>query len=291
MSTDAEQNNEDESNETKIDLDELKSKFTDNQVKAYNKGWKPIELFEGEEDDYKTANEFLRSESLYGKINSQSSQIRKLETSLAGLRDGINKMTKMQIETMKSTTKSQIEQLRVNRNDAAEAGQSVKVEQYNDAIREAEKELEIEPEVIKDESSTGQYTEQQFKDYYQNSWIEDNNWYETDADLQTMANSFMRELHSKGSASPKETFNYVDSKMKRFLEDKPNKGKLKRTVAPRSSGRKSGRTNYSISDIPEDLRGAARNAIEMSFNSGKYKTMAEAETVFAKSFANIKLNN
>ena len=90
--------------------------------------------------------------------------------------------------------------------------------------------------------------------------------------------------------SPEELFEHVDSKMKRFLEEPTGKGKQRRAVSSRSSGRKTSRNSVSFSAVPEELQSAARNAIQMSLDSGKHKTLKEAEQAWLKDFSSIKLS-
>jgi len=56
--------------------------YSDNELRAMELGWKPKDKFEGSEDDWRSAKDFLERGEMIGKIRSQSKQLASVEQAL-----------------------------------------------------------------------------------------------------------------------------------------------------------------------------------------------------------------
>lgn len=56
--------------------------YSDNELRAMELGWRPKDKFEGSEDDWRSAKDFLERGEMIGKIRSQSKQIQSVEQAL-----------------------------------------------------------------------------------------------------------------------------------------------------------------------------------------------------------------
>lgn len=274
MSKEAEDQNQE------VETEEQVENIDPERELALKKGWKPEEEYEGDPKDFKTYREFLRNEKLYGTINNLTHKLRSMEKRYNNLKDGVKRITEMKIKDMQSSSEAQIEQLKQRKYEAAQEGDTLTVEKINDAIREVEKEMAKKPDLpdLDDEPADEGYTEQDFKDYYNNNWIKNNSWYETDQDLAEVANSHIIAYTRKnGDASPEEVFEHVDKKMKRFISSDSGPSSRSRkpgSVAPRSPKGKKGGTR--VTDVvPEELRRVAYDAIEMMEKAGNKNAEAD----------------
>lgn len=108
------------------------------EARAMEMGWRPKEDFQGDEDDFIDAKEFVRRQPLFEKIESQSKQIKAVTKALESFKTHYTRVEQAAVEKA-------ILQLKHQRKEALSDGDGDRFELLDDEIKKAEaKVVEIE---------------------------------------------------------------------------------------------------------------------------------------------------
>ena len=99
---------------------------------AREKGWRPKEEFDGDDDSWVDAQEFVKRQPLFDKIKSQSKKMKELEKTVESL-------AKHYQITMKQAKDKALAELRAERVEAIELGEVAKVEEIDQRISDVKK--------------------------------------------------------------------------------------------------------------------------------------------------------
>ena len=94
---------------------------------AREKGWKPKEEYEGEQDGWIGAEEFIKRQPLFDKIKMQSKKLKELERT-------VEAMAKHYQTNIQQAKERAILELKAQRKEAIEVGDTVAVEQFDQKI-------------------------------------------------------------------------------------------------------------------------------------------------------------
>lgn len=244
---------------------------------GYNPEW------DGPEDEYKTHGEFVRTAKLYKDITQAKQHARRAETKYKSLQDSVQKIAKMQSEFLKAQNDKQIQALKAAKSRALREQDFDAVEQYESQLDEVNK-LNVEEVKVKDEEDNAP-TKEDYREYYEEVWIDNNKWYKTDLALQEEANDVIKSyMATHPTAQPEELFTHITTAMKSKVRQKSQEGPKKKggqvegatrtTTARRTASR-------TLSDLPEDARDMAKNMIDLKVSLGIKRDEAEKQ-VFAK---------
>lgn len=236
---------------SKEEEEEEKDEYTALEVEAMKKGWSPDkdEMPEGKE--WIDAGEFLRNEKFF-------SEIRKLKRE--------NTMTKKTVDALKEHHKKILEaerkkltaQLKRQKVEALEEGNHaavVEIDEQLDDVKEQGKAADKEV----DEATATTQTDADFDAYFQ-TWVVDNQWYKSNAEMREIADSLGRNYFSEGggSATPEELFAHVTRRVKELYPTETG-GKPKRRVqaveaASAGSHNRGGKQKFTEKDLNAEQR-------------------------------------
>lgn len=191
-------------------------------------GWRPKDEFDGDPSDWVSAREFIARQSFFDKIKTQSSEIRSLRGDIQAMSQHFAQMRDVEYKRALADLKSE-------RKEAIQAGDSDKAESMSDQIVEIETQRK---EAVKPTNKTPVGNEE-FEAFKQR-----NSWYNTDTALTQKANVLgMGYANLNPQASPEEVLQYVENEMKTVTVKKtvapasPEGGGIKTTSRARSGGK------------------------------------------------------
>lgn len=179
------------------------------EVKARSMGWNPD--FDG--DEFIGAEEFIRRQPLFDKINHETKARKKVEEQVKALTQYVKKLTEGEYNRQLAT-------LRAQRELALEEQDTTKADQINDQIvdlKANQKVAEAEEETAASSNAEEVKAQNQAKI---GQWINRNPWYNQaqNPDLFEMADDYAEQFALK---NPDKTLDellvFVDSKMKRHI--------------------------------------------------------------------------
>ena len=181
------------------------------EQRAMEMGWRPKEDFQGSEDEFIDAKEFVRRQPLFEKIEAQNRHLKEVTKSLAQLKEHYTKVRETEYNRA-------IAELRTQRKEALSTGDGDSFERLDDQIKEAEQEkakLDLVADVPKQEEAHPEFV----------SWKNRNRWYESVGYMKEYADEVGRKLHARGLA-PQEVLTEVEKAVKTEFPHKfknPNK--------------------------------------------------------------------
>lgn len=213
--------------------------LTDVEKRAIEMGWKPRSEFDGEDDAFIDAKEFVRRAPLFEKIEHQSKQLKSLERSIDALRQHYTAREEAAVQNA-------IKQLKEQRKEALSQGDGDAFEVLDEQIKIAEKEVDkinkleqkqIEPEIHPE------FTQ----------WTKRNSWYTETGYMRKWADDYGTQLHQQGK-SPLEVLKEVEKAVRKEFPQKftnPNKAN-----APdvETSGRGSGGSRSESFELTDNER-------------------------------------
>lgn len=183
------------------------------EQRAMDMGWKPKDQFQGEEDDFIDAKEFVRRQPLFDKIETQSKQIKSVTKALEALKTHYTRVEEAAV------TKA-INQLKLQRKQALSEGDGDAFEVLDENIKSAEKQLtQIEQvrnaPLVEEEVVNPQWT----------AWQAKNSWYGKSESMRVYADKIGLDLAAKG-LTPNEVLSEVEKAVRKEFPHKftnPNK--------------------------------------------------------------------
>jgi hypothetical protein len=228
--------------------------YTDVEQRALDQGWKPLEDWEGDPADHRSAKEYIDRGELLGKIKSQSSEIREVKQMLATLSEHNKKVFLAGKEEALKELKSQ----RVIALKEDEVEVAVELE---DRIREAEKIIDITKAAPVPKPSEGPTPAFE-------AWLEKSQWYANDEGMRAWADGEGLALGKSGKrVTEQDVYDHLSKKVKEVF---PQKFQRTSAQSPDGDGRK-GVTNRTakggdkfeqlLSEMPEHQARTARNLV------------------------------
>lgn len=186
------------------------------EAKAMEMGWRPKDEWEGAEEDFIDAKEFVRRQPLFEKIEHQNKAIKQLEKAFDALKTHHTKVKESEYQRA-------LKSLKEARKDALRDGETERALAYEEKIEEVEQQkAEFEQEVQQVDIPKEATEHPQFV-----SWKEQNRWYTKDQELREFADTYGHTLARKG-IPPAEVLEKVAAKVRQAFPEKfrnPNKDK------------------------------------------------------------------
>jgi hypothetical protein len=177
------------------------------EQRAIEMGWRPKEEFEGEEDDFIDAKEFVRRKPLFDKIEHQNKELKEVKKVLRSLQDHHTKVKETEF-------KRAVDYLKVQKKEALEMGDHDKVIELDEQlvdIKAAQKAAEQAEAVEKPQQVHPDFT----------AWVDGNKWYAQDKSLRLFADNLgVSYAQENPELEPKEVLQYVTKMVKRTFPDK-----------------------------------------------------------------------
>ena len=176
--------------------------YTEAEQKAMEKGWKPESEWTGPSEEWRSAKEYLDRSSFFEKINSQKKELEEMRRFQQEAKEHLRKLREHQEQ-------ERLDRLNYQKRTALEENDIEGVLAADKNIRIVEQELTT----ITQPKQEANYTADE--DQMFNEWKDDNQWYETDTELRTLADALgMSYRQANPNALPQDVYNYVTEKVK-----------------------------------------------------------------------------
>lgn len=241
------------------------------ETKALEMGWRPKEEWDGPEEEFIDAKEFVRRQPLFEKIESQSKAIKQLNAAFEALKTHHTKVKE-------SEYKRALESLKQAKKEALREGETERALAYEEKIEEVEQQkAEFDAEAAKVETPQTAEAHPEFV-----AWKQRNGWYNKDQELRDFADTYGITLARQGK-SPQEVLDAVAKQVRKAFPEKftnPNREKPGAVEAPSRSG-----ASHSGFQLTEEER-TIMNKLVRSGAFGPDK--AKAEAAYIKELKQVK---
>jgi len=208
------------------------------EKRALEMGWRPKEEFDGEEEDFIDATEFVRRKPLFEKIDSVGKELRETRKALKALQEHHAKVKEAEF-------KHALEQLRNEKKQALEEGDADKLIDIDERIADAK------VRQVQEERQQVQAAQAPHPNFVQ--WVQKNTWYKEDAELRAISDQIGAAYAvANPDVEPDQVLKYVEGRVKKLYPDKfrnPNKDRPS-AVEGRTTSTASKSKGDSISDYP-----------------------------------------
>lgn len=182
------------------------------EQRALEMGWRPKEEFEGNEEDFIDATEFVRRKPLFEKIDNVGKELRETKKALKALQAHHEKVKEAEFQHA-------LKSLRAEKKEALEAGDADRLIAIDDQIADAKAQ-----EVA---SRTRQVQEAAAPHPNFIQWAGRNPWYKTNAELTVVADQIgTAYAASNPDTSPDDVLKYVETRVRKLYPEQfsnPNK--------------------------------------------------------------------
>ena len=193
------------------------------EARALEMGWRPKEEFDGAEEDFIDAKEFVRRKPLFDKIGAQSKELKAVRNALEAFKEHYGKV--QQTEYARA-----LNQLKQTQKQALTDGD---IERYHE-LTEAREAVEQEARQLDNERKNIVVQDPVAPHPTFQAWVQRNQWYETQPHMQVYADNYGKQLAAQG-IQPDEVLKMVESEVRKEFPNKfrnPNKD-----IAPDVSGK------------------------------------------------------
>lgn len=241
---------------------------SDIEQRALEMGWRPKDDFEGSEDDFIDAKEFVRRKPLFEKIDHQGKQLKEVTKALGALKEHYGKVQETEYNRALRDLKNQMKL--ANREGDFERA---------DAIENQIQSVETEAAVLRQERESIQVQEAAPVDPRFTAWADKNPWYTSSDHMRVYADQVGVKLARQGM-DPHEVLKEVEKAVRKEFPNKfvnPNKANA---PAVEGSGIKGGSGKGSGESF--DLTEQERNIMNTLVRSGhitKEKYIADLKAV------------
>lgn len=222
------------------------------EATAREKGWKPLEEYEGDKETWVDAKEFVAREPLYKALHKANREIKKVKKETETVKQLYDK-----IETV--AKEKAMKELQLKLKEAAEE-------------KDIELALELKDQI--NELKAKPATEAPKNEEFEN-WIQSNKWYEADEDLRDFADAkglkiakanpdlSLDEIYNRVTESTRKAFPH---KFNNTMKERPStvdSGRQTTTRATNGSRKKS----PSYDDLPVEVQDVYRKMVKKEANS------------------------
>lgn len=210
------------------------------EQKALEMGWRPKSEFEGDEDDFIDAQEFVRRKPLFEKIDHVGKELRETRKALKALQEHHTKVKEAEYQNA-------LKQLRAEKKVALEEG-------------DADRLIEIDEQMAETKAAeAAQRTQQQQQAAQPHpnfvQWVGKNPWYQSDVELRTVADQIGSAYAVKNpDIHPDDVLKYVEQRIRKLYPENfrnPNKERpsaVEGRTQTQASEKKDGVSDYPLTD-------------------------------------------
>ena len=211
------------------------------EEKAISMGWRPKDQFEGNEEEFIDAKEFVRRQPLFDRIENQNKQLKNVTKALEALKVHYTRVEEAAVQKA-------INQLKAQRKSALADGDGDSFELIDDEIKKAEHQL-TQIEQVKNQPIVKETIVHPEWQAFQSR----NPWYITTGYMRKYADEIGLELESKGIA-PVEVLKQVEQAVRKEFPNKfvnPNKQNAPDVEQSRGGGKPTGKESDSFMNEQE----------------------------------------
>lgn len=217
-----------------------KTELTAVEQRAIEMGWRPKSDFEGDEDDFIDATEFVRRKPLFEKIDHVGKELRETRKALKALQEHHTKVKEAEYQNA-------LKQLRAEKKVALEEGDADRLIEIDEQIAEAK------ATEISQQAQQRQQAQAPHPNFVQ--WVQKNQWYQSDAELRTVADQIGTAYAAKNpETSPDDVLKYVEQRVRKLYPENfrnPNKERpsaVEGRTQTQASEKKDGISDYPLTD-------------------------------------------
>jgi hypothetical protein len=210
------------------------------QEEALQQGWVPKEEFQGEEDAFIDAAEFVRRGELFRKIESQSKEMKELRKALNSLAGHNAKIREVEY-------KRAMDDLKAQKKTALSEGDADRVVELDDQIDLVKEQQRIQQTQQIQQVSTEVHPELA-------NWVSKNSWYETNPEMRKFADRLGAVLAA--DMSPTDVLKEVEKEVKERFKDKfrnPNRDKASAVEGVKTRPQTSRDSEPELSDVEKTV--------------------------------------
>jgi hypothetical protein len=214
--------------------------LTSVEQKALEMGWRPKSDFEGDEDDFIDAQEFVRRKPLFEKIDHVGKELRETRKALKALQEHHTKVKEAEYQNA-------LKQLRAEKKVALEEGDADRLIEIDEQMAEAKA------------ADVAQRTQQQQQAAQPHptfvAWVGKNQWYQSDVELRLVADQIGTAYAAKNpETSPDDVLKYVEQRVRKLYPENfrnPNKERpsaVEGRTQTQATEKKDGISDYPLTD-------------------------------------------
>lgn len=235
-------------------MSEQEMNYSDVELKALERGWKPKEEWEGSSSEWVSADEFNRRGELMDTIStlnkrdkSKDDRIDKLETALKELGEHNKKIAEKEYERALATLKKQ----KVQALEMDDHERVVEVEDKIEEVKEAKRKFEQSSSVDKEEPR------QPESNPVVEQWKQNNQWYTTNLAMRGAADAFANDYITRNPSAVSDAeavLNYVDQQIKKEFPDMEARRRPSGTVDTDGTASRGKPRKFSSRNLNDDQR-------------------------------------
>lgn len=212
------------------------------QEEALSQGWVPKEEFEGDEERWVDAGEFVRRGELFRKIESQSKELKDVKKALNELAKHNAKVREVEYTRALSALKDQ----KKTALSEGDADRVVDIDDRIDLVKDQQKQLQTQQlNEVREEVLNPELT----------NWIGKNSWYESDKKMRAYADTIGVQLHQEGM-SPSQVLREVEKEVRERFKEKfrnPNRDKPGAVEGALPRSNRSSEGEMELSDVEKTI--------------------------------------
>lgn len=225
------------------------------ETKALSMGWRPKEEWNGDDDDFIDATEFVRRKPLFDKIESQKvfydRKIKEVEGTLNSLAQHHQKVKETEYQRA-------IKDLKEQKRAAMKEGDTIVALELEDQMDDLTSTHQEEIKVLKEEQESNKVVSNAPSPEFV-VWSKENKWYMSDEEMHDFADgtaaSFVQRSKIKGDLiSEQDVFKYVDKQVRKAFPEKfsnPNRDRPSAVSSGNVSNNKDTKLTASVKLTPE----------------------------------------
>lgn len=222
---------------------ETTSELSATEQKALEMGWRPKEEFEGNEEDFIDATEFVRRKPLFEKIDNVGKELRETRKALKALQVHHEKVKEAEYQHA-------LKALREEKKAALEAGDADALIEIDDKIADAK------AQEVLDRNRAVAQAAAPHPNFVQ--WAQRNQWYKNNAELTVVADQVgTAYAASNPDLSPDDVLKYVEQRIKKLYPEQfsnPNKSRPSAVEGGSSTPAKKAADDISNYPLTDDER-------------------------------------
>lgn len=199
--------------------------YSEIEQRAMEMGWRPRDEFNGTDDDFIDAKEFVRRKPLFDKIEHTTKEVKQLRRTLDALKTHYTKVQETEF-------KRALDRLKVARQEAISNGDGATFDAIDTEIKRVEKEVDTIEQVKNEPAEVETVTDPRFV-----SWTNRNPWYNSVSYMRKFADEVGVRLAQQGM-EPIEVLKEVEKAVRKEFPNKftnPNKANAPAVENGRSS--------------------------------------------------------
>lgn len=210
------------------------------EQKALEMGWRPKSEFEGDEDDFIDATEFVRRKPLFEKIDHVGKELRETRKALKALQEHHQKVKEAEYQNA-------LKQLRAEKKQALEEGDADRLIEIDEQIAEAKAaDVAVRTQIQQEASKP-----------HPNfvAWVQKNQWYQSDVELRSVADQIGTAYAAKNpETNPDDVLKYVEQRIKKLYPENfrnPNRERpsaVEGRTQTQAHEKKDGISDYPLTD-------------------------------------------